>query len=521
LASVFSILIVGYCHQAAFAEDEPVTFEIRDFEIIGNTLFTSDNLKKVVESYTGEGKTADDVESARDTLEKFYQGEGYPTVIVNIPEQTVDEGVVFLEVIESRIRRVRLSGNRYFTREKILKDLPSIAPGRVLYVTDVQKELATINQNQDLKVAPVLIPGKEIGSIDVELKVKDKLPLHGSLELNNRGTHATTDLRLNGALNYDNLWQKEHSISLQFQTSPKDTSEVQALTASYMMPPFWNEDHIFVVYALWSDSEIAFGEGFQTVGKGFNVGIRNIIPMPALESYSHSISLGLDYKNMKENYGYADEGEETEFPMRYMPLSADYNALKIGGRGYTRMNFGVNVVFRNLAADADEFEDKRYKSRGNYLYIEAGLGRTQNLFYGFSLDASVDGQLATQPLISSEQYIGGGMESVRGYLESEAAGDNAVHTTVELRRPIQILDALKWGGIDITPYLFYDGAWLEVKDPLPGQAAYPKLQGAGCGLRGSMFGKLEFQVDMAEALTGTDGIERGDREFYFKVKAQF
>lgn len=521
LCSIFSILFVCFGNRSVSAEEETVAFEIRDFEILGNTLFTSDALKKIIEPYNGKGKTADDVESARDQLEKYYQDEGYPTVIVNIPEQTVEDGVVFLEVIESRIRRVRLSGNRYFTRKNILKELPSIVPGRVLYVTDVQKELAEINQNPDLKVAPVLIPGKEIGNIDIELKVKDKMPLHGSLELNNRGTHATTDLRVNGALSYDNLWQKEHSVSLQFQTSPKDTSEVQAITASYVMPAPWNKEQLFVMYALWSDSEIAFGEGFQTVGKGLIGGIRNIILLPSLESYSHSVSLGIDYNDMKENYGYEDEDEVSEFPMGYMPLSAAYNAMKVDSSGYTQINFGINLVLRNLAADPDEFENKRYRSRGNYLCLEAGLGRNQNLPFGFNLDASVDGQVASQPLISSEQYIAGGMQSVRGYLESEAAGDNAVHTSVELGRKIQILNESKWGGISMTPYMFYDGAWLQVKSPLPGQREYPKLQGAGFGLRGSLFEKLEFQVDMAEALHDTEEVMKGNREFYFKVKGQF
>jgi hemolysin activation/secretion protein len=520
LSCVLAILAVSFFRQNVYAQEETVAFEISAFEIIGNTIFSGDELKAVIKDRTGEGKTADDVEAARDQLEKYYQGEGYPTVIVNIPEQTVEDGVVFLEVIESRIRRVRMSGNRYFTREKILQDLPSIVPGRVLYVTDVQKELAVINQNPDLKVAPVLIPGKEVGVIDVELKVKDKLPLHGGLEINNRGTHATTDYRVNGSLNYDNLWQKEHSVSLQFQTSPEDTSEVQAITASYVMPALWNDEQLFVMYALWSDSEIAFGEGFQTVGKGLVAGVRNIIVLPTMEGYAHSMSLGLDYNDMKENYGYEDEDELTEFTMRYYPISIAYNAVKAGDIGYTRMNMGVKFVLRNLAADTDQFENKRYKSSGNFFSFDAGLGRNQNLPLGLNMDVSADGQLASQPLISSEQYIAGGMDSVRGYLESEAAGDNAVHTSVELRRQFQIWDESRW-SMDITPYLFYDGAWLRVKKPLAGQTQYPRLQGTGIGMRGTLFGNVEFQVDYAAALSHTEEVQVGDREFYFKVKGTF
>ena len=52
-----------------------------------------------------------------------------------------------------------------------------------------------LNRNPDFKVSPVLSPAREIGLVDVELKVKDEFPLHGSLEVNNRGTHETSELR--------------------------------------------------------------------------------------------------------------------------------------------------------------------------------------------------------------------------------------------------------------------------------------------------------------------------------------
>jgi hemolysin activation/secretion protein len=264
-------LMIG-SESLANTDDDVVRFAIDRFEITGNTLFPTDVLVEELRAYTGDGKSAEDVKKARSALEQFYHKNGYPTALANIPEQTVEGGIIRLEVVESKIRRVRITGNRYFTMEKISNSLPSCREGKILYVPNVQTELSEINRNPDLKVAPVLMPGKEMGTIDVELRVKDKLPLHGSLELNNRNTHATTDLRLNGMLRYDNLWQKEHSISFQFQTSPEDTQEVRMISTSYVWPSIFGEDHMSVLYGVISDSDTAFGGGFTVVGKGYIAG---------------------------------------------------------------------------------------------------------------------------------------------------------------------------------------------------------------------------------------------------------
>jgi hemolysin activation/secretion protein len=137
------------------------------------------------------------------------------------------------------------------------------------------------------------------------------------------------------------------------------------------------------------------------------------------------------------------------------------------------------------------------------------------------LFAKVDGQVADGPLISSEEYSAGGMESVRGYKEAEALGDNALHGTIELSfpNPFKKLGIGKW--FNMSPYLFYDAALLTAKDPLPGQDRSVKLMGTGAGFRASLTKHLEYEFDWARSLYKTDRIPKNDNRFYFKVKALF
>ena len=327
---------------------------------------------------------------------------------------------------------------------------------------------------------------------------------------------------MNGMIRYDNLWQKEHSITLQYQMSPQKANEVEAVSGSYILPAPWEEDHQWVLYGIWSNSDTAFGDDFKMVGKGNIFGTRYVIPLPPYKLYSHNITLGLDYKSFESNLNMTGSGTEINTPVTYMPLSFLYSSvLQDEWGGMTQLSIGLNLSFRGLASDQSEFDKMSYKGRANYVYGTASIQRNQKLPLGMGLLIKVDGQAADQSLIANEQYIAGGMESVRGYKESEAAGDNAVHSKMEISFPDPFEKLGVGKQLQTIPYLFYDIALLSVKDPAPTQERSFRLEGAGAGLRGSLTKYLEYELDWAVALNGTDRIQKNDNLFYFKIKAVF
>lgn len=516
------------------AEDKTPTFTISEFEVRGNTLLperpltldeempvTRPSLVEILEEFPGEGKTIQEIEAARAKLEKAYHDLGYPTVLVNIPEQTVgDDGKVLLDVVEGKVRRVRVTGNRYFTMESIVKDLPTLREGNLIYLPRLQEELAVVNTHPDMRVEPTLMPGKEFGTVDVELKVQDTMPLHGSLELNNRASADTEPLRLNGTLHYDNLWQRGHSLSGQFQTSPQDTGEVQVLSASYVLPPPWQDEHRLALYGIWSDSDTAFGEGFTVIGKGVIAGARYVIPLTPYEQYSHNLTVGIDYKDFKESVGFSGN-PDIRTPIDYWPLSFSYSASLPDAGGLTVFSAALNMCFRDLAADPEQFAIKRFMARGGYLYGTFGVERSQKLPWQTALYLKLDGQVANEPLITNEQYIAGGMQSLRGYKESAEAADNALHFVSEWSAPdLWKRFAHKIPG-NAVPFLFYEYADLEIKSPLDGQDGSFDMSDAGVGIRGKIADRYSFEADWATALSSRSSVSAGDQRFSFLLKYAF
>ena len=211
-----------------------------------------------------------------------------------------------------------------------------------------------------------------------------------------------------------------------------------------------------------------------------------------------------------------------EVPVQYAPFSFSYSSsLPDEWGGMNQFGAGLNMNFRSSSSQEAKFETSRYKAHANYLVLTASAQRMQKLTWGMNLSLKVDGQLSDQPLINSEQYTAGGMESVRGYKETEELGDNALHGMFELSFPDPFggTGVGKW--VQITPLLFYDFAALTIQEPLPGQDSSIRMSGTGAGIRGTMAKNLEYELDWAEALHATAQTEKNEKRLYFKVRAVF
>jgi hemolysin activation/secretion protein len=113
------------------------------------------------------------------------------------------------------------------------------------------------------------------------------------------------------------------------------------------------------------------------------------------------------------------------------------------------------------------------------------------------------------------------MASVRGYKESEAIGDNALHASGELISP-DIVKLMDLGlPLQMNVYGFYDIAALKVIDPDPEQNEHIKLQGFGFGIRGMFKKYVEYDVSWGIAINGTDRVDNGNDEVNFRVKFMF
>jgi hemolysin activation/secretion protein len=478
----------------AAAAVEP-TFGLFEFRVEGNSVLPVERIERAVYPFLGERRTVADVESARVALEAAYRDAGYATVVVDTPEQRIVDGVVTLQVVQAPVSRLRVVGAKYFSQDHILAKVPALAEGEVPNFTAASAQLATVNRSADRRVTPLLRPGKVPGTTEVDLTVEDQVPLHGSLELNNRASRDTSATRLQASLSYDNLFQREHRLGLQAVLSPERPREVKVLSASYTVPAGIDGADAWVFSTTRSDSKVEVSLGGTTLlGKGTIFGLRRSFTLSASDTEYHVLTLGADYKDLQETVA-AAEGAGFSTPITYLPLSAAWTGvLRAPGSDW---QFGATVTggLRGLVNRQSEFADKRYLANASYLLWRAELKHNRTLpWFGMRLRAQVDAQLTDRPLISNEQFVVGGADSVRGYLESEAVGDIGLRTSVQLSTA-DSASKLGWANVSTaSAHVFMDAAAVELRKPLPGQLQRFGLLGAGFGAQLSATSPLPWSL---------------------------
>lgn len=498
---------------------EAATYYIREYRVEGARRLKSLEIEEAVYPFLGPARTADDVDQARAALEKIYHDAGFQTVSVIVPQQDPRRGIICLEVVEGKVGRMRVNGARFFLPSKIKREAPSLAEGSVPNMTQVSQEIVGLNRFADRRVTPVLRQGVEPGTVDIDLNVEDKLPLHGSLELNNRYSTNTTALRLNGSLSYANLFQRGHTAGLSFQLAPENTDDALVFSGYYLARV--SDGISLMLQGTKQNSDISTLGGAAVGGRGEILGLRALYDLPTTPKFYQNLSLGIDYKNFSEEIVIGKDMISS--PIEYYPLSANYGATWMAENSFTEFNTSLNFHLRGIGSGQRDYSNKRFNADGSYAFLRSDFAHTRDLSGGAQLFGKVQGQLASQPLINGEQFSGGGLGTARGYLEATSLGDNGAFGTIEYRSMSLIGTAEKVGtrSNEWRFHAFADAGILSIYDPLPAQQGHYGFASVGAGTRFKLKNHYNGSLDVGVPLIDQADADAGDVRVTFRGWADF
>lgn len=493
LSAMLLTTSAGFVHSQDSQSEEPTPgMYITEYRVIGAKKLDRRSVEKAVYPFLGPERTPEDVDAARAALEKAYRDAGYSTVSVLIPQQKVKKGVVLLQVSEAAVGRLRVHGSRYYDIERLKRRAPSMAEGTVPNFNDVNRDLIALNRSAGLRVTPALRAGSIPGTVDIDQNVEDKLPLQGSIELNNRYSQYTTPWRLSGGLSYTNLWQSGHSIGGSFQFAPERRADAEVYSAYYLAPIPGFDDWKLTLQGSKQNSNIAILSDQISLGRGQTFGLRLTKQLPEKPGLYHSLSFGLDYKSYEPSLIIL--GVPFDPGITYYPFSLNYAANWIEEKYSTELTGVVNFHIPRFGSNVEEFYQRRYQADDGYIYFRGDLSHTHDLAGGFEGYVSVQAQISSGPLISNEQFSAGGASTVRGYLEATSVGDNGVIGSVELRSP-SLLKKDDKAHTEWRFYAFAEAGYLTVNTPLPEQESNFTLASVGVGTKFRILNHLSGSVD--------------------------
>jgi hemolysin activation/secretion protein len=458
---------------------EPLPLErvfVREIRVIGSTVFSPAELAALTAPYVNRSLTAEDLEALRLALTRYYLTRGYVNSGAIIPDQTVADGVLTVQIIEGELTRIEVEGNRWF-RARYLQDRLALGAGPPLNIQALQERLQLLLQDARIqRLTTELRPGVRLGESVLDVRVEKRHPYKVWLEFNNyqsptvgaeRGLVTVADENLTG-----------HGDILSVQYGRSSGVDLQ-LDASYTLPLTARDTTMLLEYR--RNTFLVVEAPFQPLDVNSRSEIFGAtLRQPFYRTLEQEFALALTGERLTNQTFLL--GQPFSFsPGAHRGLSTD-TAVRVAPEWVlrtptqvlaARSRFSVGLDALGATINPAPLPDGRFFAWLGQLQWARRLG-----LWDTELLWRTDLQLANDPLLPLEQIAVGGRYSVRGYRENQLVRDNGLLASLEARLPV--IRERRWAEyVQVAPFVDFGRAW-NTRLPTPD----PKtLASVGLGLR--------------------------------------
>ena len=516
--------VLVLCGALAHAQTPPAPvaaprFDIEAFTVEGNTLLKPAEVDALVQPFAGKQRDFGDIQRALEALQDAYTSRGYNAVRVLIPEQDIRAGRVRLQVIEARIRNVKIEGNRFYNDANVRNSVPALKEGEPPNTRRIGENVQLANENPVRQERVVLESTDEIGKVDATVKVTDDDPYRVTVFLDNTGYGSTGYYRAGFGVVNSNFDNKDRVINVQVITSPTQWDDVQIIGAGYRVP-FYETNSVLEVFGGRSDVNSGTVQGlFNVAGAGSIAGARYTQVLTRTGIYEQKVSAGLDWKAFDNSVVLVGTSTTLVPDVTTRPLSFTYTGrYQEPGRDYGfYVGYAMNLPSDQGDASQTAIDAARPGAPANFRIWRGGL----TLSHGIGGDAIarvvVEGQYTRDPLVPGEQYGLGGMNSVRGFFERELAYDSAHRAAFEMYGPeVGHTIGADWRSRMLG---FYDMG--RGRDQAPIRLQEDGMSSVGIGVRATKGRSISLRADYALVLNGAGTREEGTGRFHFSAAYTF
>jgi hemolysin activation/secretion protein len=516
-------LLTALLSPAAMGQQD-ARFPIRSFRVEGNHLVDTALIDAALQTLVGPDKDFDTLRRAVETVEALYADAGYSAVRVLLPEQDVTEGSVQLKVIEAKLGRVIVEGNRHFSTENIRASVPALVEGESPQLEKAGASLALANESFAKQSRLTLQKGDSIGSVNAQIRVADDTPWRFAASLDNTGSTDTGRHRLGLVYQHANLFDRDHAFSAQFITSTERPSDVAILGLGYKIPIYRLGDSIEMAYGKSSvdSGNISTAAGnYGISGRGEFASLRYNLGLPRWQGNEQKLVVAAEWKTF-ESHVVPTGGAASLIPdLSSAPFSLGYQISS--PEGMLSWKAGISHAW-NLSSGKNG-TDSAYNQVGARPGADADFRlwrwnlSTNLLLPGeWRLNAAANGQQTNDLLISGEQFGIGGADSVRGYTEREVLNDRGWRGSIELASPSFNVPDTDWRGHLVA---FHDLGTVYRNEPLAGEQRKAHISSVGLGTRIQIGRTISLRADIAHALRSAASTDDGDVRAHLQMMVLF
>lgn len=471
--------------------------EIKKIEVKGSTIFSAEKISSITQSVEGRSVTLDELQKVANDITQLYLNQGYLTSRAVLPEQAITDGIVRIRVIEGSLEDVEIKGTRRlkpnFVKSRIIK-----AAGTPLSAAKLEDQLRLLKSNPLFEnVEASLRPGTGEGQSILKLRVTEAKQFSAAASFDNYSPPSVGSERLGVSGIYRNLTGNGDEIFGSYYRTLAGGSNIYEL--GYKIP-LNASDGTLQVRASLNDNRVIRGDfkdlDIEGESELYEVSFRQPIKRTTREEFA--LSAGFTIQNGE--FSVAGEPSVSNGRTRVIKLGQDYVKRDTKGAWAVRSQFSIGTGLLNATKTSDSTPDGQFVS-----WLVQGQ-RVQELNENNLLIAQIDLQLTPNPLLSSQQFVIGGGQSVRGFRQNVRSGDNGVRLSVEDRITVK-KDGSGNPVLQVAPFVDAGLIWNANDNPNT-QPNQTFLAGAGVGVLWKPLSRMNVRLDYGLPLINLD--DRGD-----------
>ncbi len=480
---------------------------VRDVQVVGSTVFSEAELATVTAPFKNRTLVTEDLERLRLALTLLYINKGHLTSGAIIPDQDVASGIIKVQIIEGRLARINVEGNRWFA-SSYLHDRLELGARTPVTLEPLQEQLQLLQQDRRIeRINAELRPGDEQGESVLNVRVADRQPFHASMEVNNYQTPLVGEIRGIGTLTHDNLTGHGDQLSLSYGQS---SGAFPIADASYAIP-LNRYGTTFSPYYRRYDFKL-IEPPFDPLNIKTNTEIIGMsLRQPIYKTVTDEVALSIIGEHLFTQSFVFGDNPINLFP-GFQNGAATVSALRFAQEWThrtidtvfalrSRFSVGLNVLGATINANSDTPDGQFF----SWLGQAQGIKQFGENLLGMQLLGRMDLQLTNSPLFPLEQVALGGRYTVRGYREVTILRDNTFIASVESRFPL-----LRWASgepmVQFAPFADVAHGW-NIGENRPSATApittFPDtLASVGAGLRWNILPKdrASFEIYWGQQL---------------------
>ena len=497
---------------------QAIRFQVEAITLDGVTAYPPGELDKVWQGLVGREVSLLDIYKLRDQLTVRYRSDGYVLSQVVIPAQKIENGVVRLEAVEGYITDVQFEGGIADAGEEFGAATASLKAMRPLRLPALERMLLLIDDLPGMSARSVFRPVKDQKGASSLVFVVEPRRFSASATVDNRGSEAIGpiqyDFSATTAWYYNQLAVRTLLAQPASELTLGDVSYTRALGLTGA-----------TVTAGWRRSWSSPG------GTSKNLDIfsltqtwRLAASYPIIRSRSETLRVFSEF-NIRESKTDAFSGLPSSITLnadkiRTLSAGLSYDfADRYGGQNYIQTTFSQGLdlfgASRSNGMQLSRADGSPVFSKISWL-IQRDQSLADLLGSGWSAQISHEGQLASRPLLASEEYGIGGKQFGLAYDPSTITGDTGMAAKAELQYLI-----LTEGPFDLSLQAFtYADAGVIYNYGATPTKGWQSLYSTGLGMRAYFGSSLNASVVLAVPFKDTPGYNRDVRAF-FTTTARF